>query len=70
MASRMAVVLVLCIVFATAVQVARSQTLLDQYKQCFKDCHNTCQSEGNGNTFCETKCDGDCMAKETAGTYI
>lgn len=62
--------LLLCLVFATAVQMAAAQPLLDQYKQCFKDCHDSCQTEGHGNTFCEMKCDGDCMAKETAGTSI
>ncbi|OWM74301.1 major pollen allergen Ole e 6-like [Punica granatum] len=66
MAGRVAGLLVLCLVFATAVQVIRAQMLLDQYRQCFKDCHDSCETEGNGNTFCEMKCDGDCMAKETA----
>lgn len=68
MASRVVVVLALCLVFATVVQMNQAQTLLSQYKQCFKDCRDTCQTEGNGNTFCEMKCDGDCMARETAGT--
>ncbi|PKI56040.1 hypothetical protein CRG98_023580 [Punica granatum] len=69
MAGRVAGLLVLCLVFATAVQVIRAQMLLDQYRQCFKDCHDSCETEGNGNTFCEMKCDGDCMAKETAASF-
>ncbi|XP_056176651.1 major pollen allergen Ole e 6-like [Syzygium oleosum] len=67
MASKVAGVLIVCVVLAAMFGTGGSiGDLMDAYKNCFVDCHKTCQGEGNGNTFCEMKCDSDCMAQETA----
>ncbi|KAL3727187.1 hypothetical protein ACJRO7_032005 [Eucalyptus globulus] len=39
---------------------------MDTYNKCFVECHKSCQAEGLGSTFCEMRCDGECMAQETA----
>jgi hypothetical protein len=39
----------------------------DKFKLCFTNCKEGCTKDGNGNSFCEMKCDNECGAKELAG---
>ncbi|KAI4373933.1 hypothetical protein MLD38_011990 [Melastoma candidum] len=59
-------VICLVVVVATTLETATANSLMDSYRNCFHQCHDACKNDGNGNTFCEMKCDTDCMAKETA----
>ncbi|CAK7346553.1 unnamed protein product [Dovyalis caffra] len=42
----------------------------DQYVTCFNDCEDKCKSDGNGYTFCEMKCDADCLAKQAVDAIV
>uniref|UniRef100_A0A7N0TFD7 Major pollen allergen Ole e 6-like n=1 Tax=Kalanchoe fedtschenkoi TaxID=63787 RepID=A0A7N0TFD7_KALFE len=42
---------------------------LDEFASCFNTCDKECQYEGFGRTFCEMKCDADCVAKETRAKF-
>ncbi|KAI3441982.1 uncharacterized protein J3R85_001558 [Psidium guajava] len=66
MASKVAGVLIVCAVLVATFGPGEADDLLSAYRNCFTECHKTCEGEGNGNTFCEMKCDTDCMAQETA----
>ncbi|KAL3727196.1 hypothetical protein ACJRO7_032014 [Eucalyptus globulus] len=67
MASKVAGVLITCLVLAATFGTREvSGELIDTYRECFVECHKSCQAEGLGSTFCEMRCDGECMAQETA----
>lgn len=70
MAGKVVVMLVLCHVFAMAVETTRAEFLLVEYGKCFKDCHDNCPTQGSYDAFCKIKCDNECMAKKTAGKKI
>lgn len=66
-----AALVVMCIVVVAAVQLRPAEGLIgDEYAACFHDCHKKCQDEGLGSTFCEMRCDTECVAKETAGMFV
>ncbi|CAK9151100.1 unnamed protein product [Ilex paraguariensis] len=64
MAKKLVAVFLMCIVVLAAVHVHEVVADEEVYKSCYAPCHQDCSSEGNGYTFCEMKCDGDCGAKE------
>ncbi|KAI4342732.1 hypothetical protein MLD38_027319 [Melastoma candidum] len=61
-----ALFMVFILVVAALSGMARADSFMEEYRKCFRQCHSGCESEGNGNTFCEMKCDTDCLAKEAA----
>ncbi|XP_038692229.1 major pollen allergen Ole e 6-like isoform X2 [Tripterygium wilfordii] len=67
-ANKLFAVFVMCIVVVAAMQLRQVEAAETDFK--FKDCFNTCEKEcidgGQGNTFCEMKCDADCGTKEVA----
>ncbi|KAJ6938766.1 hypothetical protein NC651_005259 [Populus alba x Populus x berolinensis] len=65
MANKLAAVFLMCIVAAATMHLTTANKVDDQYAACFNDCEDKCKSEGNGNSFCEVKCDADCVSKET-----
>ncbi|KAF8016755.1 hypothetical protein BT93_H2089 [Corymbia citriodora subsp. variegata] len=68
MTSKVAGVLIICLVLATTFGTGEAiGELMDAYRKCFVDCHQSCEAEGLGSTFCEMRCDGECMTQETAG---
>ncbi|KAF2285413.1 hypothetical protein GH714_003638 [Hevea brasiliensis] len=38
----------------------------DKFGSCFNTCEQECMAGGQGQTFCEMKCDTDCFDKEVA----
>ena len=67
MASKLVAVFLLCIVAAAAMHLTEASPVDDQYATCFNDCDDKCKNEGNGYSFCEMKCDADCLAKQAFG---
>ncbi|KAI5597121.1 hypothetical protein POPTR_002G050150v4 [Populus trichocarpa] len=65
MANKLVAVFLMCIVAAAAMHLTTANKVDDHYAACFNDCEDKCKSEGNGYSFCEMKCDADCVAKET-----
>ncbi|KAJ9182143.1 hypothetical protein P3X46_006169 [Hevea brasiliensis] len=62
MASKVAVaLLVMCVVVIASVHA-------DKFGSCFNTCEQECMAGGQGQTFCEMKCDTDCFDKEVAGS--
>lgn len=69
MANKLVAVFLMCIVVAVALNVHAAEAATDEkFKACFNTCHRECTADAHGSTFCEIKCDGDCTAKEVAGT--
>ncbi|CAM8911802.1 hypothetical protein QQ045_031997 [Rhodiola kirilowii] len=70
MANKVAV-LVLCVFLVAAIHVHKEAEAagLDDFAQCFNTCDKECSDEGFGRTFCEMKCDADCVAKETKAKF-
>ncbi|GKU86556.1 hypothetical protein SLEP1_g1068 [Rubroshorea leprosula] len=70
MANKLVAIFLSCLVVAAAMYVpAAAQaagTSDDDFRSCFNNCHSGCTTGGSGNTFCEMKCDADCVAKEAA----
>jgi energy-converting hydrogenase Eha subunit B len=61
-------VFLLCTVVAAAMHLSEASPVDGtQYVTCFNDCEDKCKSEGNGYSFCEMKCDTDCLAKQVLG---
>lgn len=70
MAKNFVAVFLVCIVILSAFNlhdVEAANELDEKYKSCFNSCHKPCTEEGNGNSLCEVKCDGECSAIEDAG---
>ncbi|KAG6759333.1 hypothetical protein NC652_025321 [Populus alba x Populus x berolinensis] len=65
MAYKVAALLVLCLVLVAAVELPKAAG--DQFGSCFNTCEQQCKADGQGQTFCEMKCDTDCFDKEVAG---
>ena len=65
MAYKVAALLVLCLVLVAAVELPKAAA--DQFGSCFNTCEQQCKADGQGQTFCEMKCDADCLAKQTFG---
>lgn len=69
MANKLVTVFLMCCVVAAALNIHTAEAATDEkFKACFNTCESECKADGNGSTFCEMKCDGDCTAKEVAGT--
>merc|ERR1712154_67818 len=67
MANKFVAVFLMCIVVVAAFSLQEAKAAeLDKFKGCFSNCGKGCLGEGNGNTFCEKKCDNDCSEKELA----
>ncbi|KAF9682907.1 hypothetical protein SADUNF_Sadunf05G0156700 [Salix dunnii] len=64
MANKLVAVFLLSIVAAAAMHLTEASPVDDQYATCFNGCDDKCKSEGNGYSFCEMKCDADCLAKQ------
>ncbi|CAK9328716.1 unnamed protein product [Citrullus colocynthis] len=66
----MIAVLLMCIVvvaIANKEEVEKYEAKFDaKYKSCYETCEKECLQSGNGQSFCEVKCDEDCDEKETA----
>ncbi|KAJ4843440.1 hypothetical protein Tsubulata_049703 [Turnera subulata] len=62
MASKVVALLVVCLVFFAAVQIPQASA--ETWDACMPDCEEKCKAAGNGQTFCEMKCDTDCFDKE------
>ena len=65
-------VFLMCMVVVAAVHIHKAEaTTAQQFSDCYNSCYNGCHQDGKGigATFCEMKCDADCVAKETKGTY-
>merc|ERR1711879_461404 len=45
---------------------ATSQAGADKFASCFNNCEQECKASGQGQTFCEMKCDTDCFNKDVA----
>lgn len=70
MANKFVAVFLMCIVVVAAFSLQEAKAAeLDKFKGCFSNCGKGCLGEGNGNTFCEKKCDNDCSEKELAGKF-
>ncbi|KAK6920932.1 Pollen allergen ole e 6 [Dillenia turbinata] len=65
MAKKLVAVFFMCMVVVAAMQLAEADSAEEHYRSCFKTCEKECLG-GNGNAFCEMKCDADCTAKEVA----
>lgn len=65
--SQIPAVFLLCTVVAAAMHLSEASPVDDQYVTCFNDCKDKCKSEGNGYSFCEMKCDTDCLARQALG---
>lgn len=65
MANKLVSVFLMCIVVMAALHIP--QAAADEYKTCYERCNQDCRGEGNGQTFCEMKCDSDCVEKVAAG---
>ena len=68
MANKLVSVFLMCIVVMATLHI-RQAVADDGYKTCYEPCDEECKSEGNGDTFCEMKCDTDCLAKVAAGKF-
>ncbi|XP_056177454.1 major pollen allergen Ole e 6-like [Syzygium oleosum] len=67
MANKLVTVFLMCCVVAAALNIHTVVAATDEkFKACFNTCESECKADGNGSTFCEMKCDGDCTAKEVA----
>ncbi|KAL3725617.1 hypothetical protein ACJRO7_030619 [Eucalyptus globulus] len=67
MANKLVAVFLTCIVVATALNIHMAEAAIDEkFKVCFNTCQSECKADGNGSTFCEIRCDGECSAKEIA----
>ncbi|EEF37597.1 conserved hypothetical protein [Ricinus communis] len=68
MGKKLVALFVVCIVVAAAMQLsADAAATEEQFRSCFNNCKKECQADGGGGTYCEMKCDTDCLAKEAAG---
>lgn len=68
MANKIIAVFLMCIVVATTTMNLSEATMLDdEFKLCFNNCEQECKGQGHGNTYCEMKCDTDCVAMQTSG---
>ncbi|KAL6338298.1 hypothetical protein AAG906_018573 [Vitis piasezkii] len=65
MANKLVSVFLMCIVVMATLHI-RQAVADDGYKTCYEPCDEECKSEGNGDTFCEMKCDTDCLAKKNS----
>ncbi|KAL9352871.1 hypothetical protein Peur_055551 [Populus x canadensis] len=65
MAYKVAALLVLCLVLVAAVELPKAAA--DKFGSCFNTCEQQCKADGQGQTFCEMKCDTDCFDEEVAG---
>ncbi|KAG5236593.1 MAJOR POLLEN ALLERGEN OLE E 6-LIKE [Salix viminalis] len=65
MENKVAALLVLCLVLVSAAELPGAAA--DQFGSCFNDCEQQCKAGGQGQTFCEMKCDTDCFDKEIDG---
>lgn len=59
--------LVVCVFLVASTYVHHRVEALGEFAECFNTCDKECSDEGFGRTFCEMKCDADCVAKETKG---
>ncbi|KAK9160970.1 hypothetical protein Syun_007311 [Stephania yunnanensis] len=71
MVNKISAVFVVCLV----VLLATTPSLVvvaedDSYAICLKGCLDNCKAAGSGNSFCEMRCDGKCLAKEAAGIIV
>ncbi|KAI5580231.1 hypothetical protein POPTR_008G155600v4 [Populus trichocarpa] len=62
MTNKVAALLVLCLVLVAAVELPKAAA--DAYGSCFNTCEQECRIGGQGQTFCEMKCDTDCFNKD------
>ncbi|CAK9328717.1 unnamed protein product [Citrullus colocynthis] len=72
----MIAMILMCILVVAALQfsTANGEEKVDKYeakfeakyKSCYQTCEKECLHSGNGQSFCEVKCDEDCDKKETA----
>ncbi|KAG7967532.1 hypothetical protein I3843_08G104300, partial [Carya illinoinensis] len=70
MANKFVAVFLMCTVVVVAFSLNHEvEATEDLYGSCFNTCQKGCVKDGNGNTFCEIKCDSECTAKENAGNY-
>ncbi|KAL9671496.1 hypothetical protein QQ045_009065 [Rhodiola kirilowii] len=61
--------LVLCVLLMAAAIYVHEAEAIGEFADCFNTCDKECQYEGFGRTFCEMKCDADCVAKETKAKF-
>ncbi|CAK9328719.1 unnamed protein product [Citrullus colocynthis] len=76
MAKKMIAVFLMCILVVAALKfsTANAEEKEDKYeakfdakyKSCYETCEKECLESGNGQSFCEVKCDEDCDEKEVA----
>ncbi|KAG2693691.1 hypothetical protein I3760_08G108600 [Carya illinoinensis] len=67
MANKFVAVFLMCTVVVVAFSLNHEvEATEDLYGSCFNTCQKGCVKDGNGNTFCEIKCDSECTAKENA----
>ncbi|EEF41197.1 conserved hypothetical protein [Ricinus communis] len=64
--NKVAALLVMCLVLVAAVELL-PQAGADKFASCFNNCEQECKASGQGQTFCEMKCDTDCFNKDVAG---
>jgi hypothetical protein len=67
MANKLVAAFLMCIVVVAAFSFHEAKALDDTYKSCFDPCKTGCLGEGNGESFCEVKCDHSCEEEEVAG---
>ncbi|KAK6940789.1 Pollen allergen ole e 6 [Dillenia turbinata] len=66
MARKLVAVFLVCIVVVAAMQFTDALNADEKFRSCFNTCEEECKAHGEGNSFCEMKCDADCTAKEVA----
>ncbi|KAK9139918.1 hypothetical protein Scep_009599 [Stephania cephalantha] len=68
MANKISAVFVVCLVVLLATTPSSVVAEDDSYAICLKGCLDNCKAAGSGNSFCEMRCDGKCLAKEAAAS--